>query len=210
MVQILELHPLRRHVPAGRRIDPGIHPGRRESIRSMKSFSTSSHSSGRDVDLICRRARTSGPAVDGNPDLDRARNHEDTRQARQSNRQEGPVGSTACTASADARVGTDRRPSHAAAVEDVWGIGRRWAKRLHELGIRTALDLSRVPPLEIRRGFNVVAMRTALELRGTPCQEVEEVESSSQDPRPFKVVRDDGDTLGGHVRSDRHPCRASG
>ena len=62
-------------------------------------------------------------------------------------------------------------------VEDVWGIGRRWAKRLHELGIKTALDLSRVPPLEIRRGFNVVAMRTALELRGTPCQEVEEVET---------------------------------
>ena len=63
------------------------------------------------------------------------------------------------------------------AVEDVWGIGRRWAKRLHELGIRTALDLSRVPPMEIRRGFNVVAMRTALELRGTACQEVEEVET---------------------------------
>ena len=59
------------------------------------------------------------------------------------------------------------------AIEDVWGIGRRWARRLHAIGIRTALDLSRAPATEIRRNFNVVAMRTALELRGVPCQELE-------------------------------------
>ena len=54
-------------------------------------------------------------------------------------------------------------------IEDVWGIGRRWSKRLRKLGIRTALDMSRAPATEIRRNFNIVAMHTALELRGTPC-----------------------------------------
>ena len=61
------------------------------------------------------------------------------------------------------------------AIQDVWGIGRRWARRFVDLGIRTALDLARVPPAEVRRNFNVVAMRTALELRGVPCQEIETV-----------------------------------
>jgi len=54
-------------------------------------------------------------------------------------------------------------------IEDVWGIGRRWSKRLRKLGIRTALDMSRTPPDEVRRNFNIVAMHTALELRGTSC-----------------------------------------
>jgi DNA polymerase V len=60
------------------------------------------------------------------------------------------------------------------AIEDVWGIGRRWSARLHALGVRTALDLSRMPASEVRRGFNIVAMHTALELRGVPCQELED------------------------------------
>ncbi|MEC7351519.1 MAG: Y-family DNA polymerase [Planctomycetota bacterium] len=60
-------------------------------------------------------------------------------------------------------------------IQDVWGIGRRWARRFLDLGIATALDLTRVPPTEVRRNFNVVAMRTALELDGVPCQELETV-----------------------------------
>ena len=59
------------------------------------------------------------------------------------------------------------------AIEDVWGIGHRWAKRLHQIGVHTAYDMSRVPATEVRRNFNIVAMHTALELRGVPCQELE-------------------------------------
>ena len=130
---------------------------------------------GRDVDLICRRARRAVLQWTGIPISI-------------------GIGTTKTLAKLANRIakkdpsaqGVYRLPTlesertgtlAATAVEDVWGIGRRWAKRLHEIGIRTALDLSRVPPIEIRRGFNVVAMRTALELRGTPCQEVEEVEA---------------------------------
>ena len=60
-------------------------------------------------------------------------------------------------------------------VKDVWGVGRRWASRLRELGVRTALDLSRMPTTELRRCFNVVAMRTGLELRGESCLDVQDV-----------------------------------
>ena len=72
------------------------------------------------------------------------------------------------------------RTLEAIGIQDVWGIGRRWARRFTDLGIRTALDLSRVPPSEVRRNFNVVAMRTALELRGVPCQQLETVPEPRQ------------------------------
>ena len=60
-------------------------------------------------------------------------------------------------------------------VQDVWGVGRRWARRLRELGVHTALDMSRMPTAELRRCFNVVAMRTGMELRGISCQEIQDL-----------------------------------
>ena len=60
-------------------------------------------------------------------------------------------------------------------VQDIWGVGRRWAARLREVGVHTALDMSRMPTTELRRCFNVVAMRTGLELRGVACQELQDV-----------------------------------
>ena len=60
-------------------------------------------------------------------------------------------------------------------VWDVWGVGRRWGARLREPGVHTAPDLSRVPTTELRWCFNVVAMRTGLELRGESCLEVQDV-----------------------------------
>jgi DNA polymerase V len=54
-------------------------------------------------------------------------------------------------------------------IEDVWGIGRRWSIKLREIGINTAQDLANADPIMIRKRFNVVMARTALELQGTPC-----------------------------------------
>jgi DNA polymerase V len=59
-------------------------------------------------------------------------------------------------------------------VGDIWGIGRRWSAKLDGLGIRSALDLSQVDPTWIRKHFNVVLERTALELRGVPCIAMEQ------------------------------------
>ena len=53
-------------------------------------------------------------------------------------------------------------------IEDVWGIGRRWSKRLQDQGVETAWDLSQMPQRRLRIELNVQALRTALELKGVP------------------------------------------
>lgn len=60
------------------------------------------------------------------------------------------------------------------AVGDVWGVGRQWDKKLFAQGIRTAHDLSAMNPHLLKKQFNVVLMRTAMELSGTPCGGLEE------------------------------------
>ena len=55
------------------------------------------------------------------------------------------------------------------AVGDVWGVGRRWAAKLEALGAATAAGLAAVPDGVLRQRFNVVLLRTALELRGVSC-----------------------------------------
>ncbi|KAB2832153.1 MAG: Y-family DNA polymerase, partial [Caedimonadaceae bacterium] len=51
-------------------------------------------------------------------------------------------------------------------LQDVWGIGPRWSKKLNTLGLTTALDLARAEPRWIRKTFNIVLAKTTLELRG--------------------------------------------
>ena len=65
-------------------------------------------------------------------------------------------------------------------VSDVWGVGRRLAERLAVSGIRTAWDLREHDPKRLRKRFSVVLARTALELRGTPCLELNAVEQPRQ------------------------------
>lgn len=54
-------------------------------------------------------------------------------------------------------------------VEEVWGIGHRYAAALRERDIYTARDLKYADPFWIRRHFTVVGARTVLELRGIAC-----------------------------------------
>ena len=54
-------------------------------------------------------------------------------------------------------------------VEDVWGIGRRFSKRLIELGIKTAYDFTTLSPEWVRAQMSVTGMRTWRELRGEAC-----------------------------------------
>ena len=54
-------------------------------------------------------------------------------------------------------------------IGDVWGIGRQWARFLEGHGTATAAALSQQPDSWIRRHLNVIGLRTATELRGTPC-----------------------------------------
>jgi DNA polymerase V len=65
-------------------------------------------------------------------------------------------------------------------VGNVWGVGRRMTARLNEGGIRTVLDLVRADVATLRRQFSVVLEKTLLELRGTPCLEVDHEPAAQQ------------------------------
>lgn len=58
-------------------------------------------------------------------------------------------------------------------IEDVWGVGDRWAKKLREKGICTANDLKNCDGLSIKKGFNSILASTTLELQGVPCFDLE-------------------------------------
>ena len=65
-------------------------------------------------------------------------------------------------------------------VGEVWGVGRRLAPKLEKSGIRTALDLARQEPEEIRKRHSVTLARTVMELRGISCIEDRLPEEPSQ------------------------------
>lgn len=62
-------------------------------------------------------------------------------------------------------------------VAEVWGVGRRLTMHLAGLGIQTAGDLARADPVLLRRRFGVLVQRTALELRGVPCIELDDFDA---------------------------------
>ncbi|MBT3560121.1 MAG: Y-family DNA polymerase [Flavobacteriaceae bacterium] len=58
-------------------------------------------------------------------------------------------------------------------VEDLWGVGRKYAKRLKQSGIRTALEFISTDEGWIRRNFSVNAVRLQKELKGEKCYDLE-------------------------------------
>lgn len=66
-------------------------------------------------------------------------------------------------------------------VKEVWGIGRRMTAHLEAMGIRTAMDLAQADPWTLRQKFSVVVEKTARELAGTPCLELEEADPPKQE-----------------------------
>ncbi|MDX5417891.1 MAG: Y-family DNA polymerase [Hymenobacteraceae bacterium] len=65
-------------------------------------------------------------------------------------------------------------------VGDVWGIGRRYAKKLAGFGIHTALDLRNATDAFVKKHMTVVGLRTVRELRGEPCLDLEMVAANKQ------------------------------
>ncbi len=66
-------------------------------------------------------------------------------------------------------------------VAEVWGVGRRMKLHLEGMGIRTAMDLARTDPWTLRKKFSVVIEKTARELAGTPCLELDEPDPPKQE-----------------------------
>ncbi|MBS0271430.1 MAG: Y-family DNA polymerase [Proteobacteria bacterium] len=65
-------------------------------------------------------------------------------------------------------------------LQEVWGIGRQWSKKLSYVGLRTAWDLAQADIDWIRKTFNLSLARTALELKGLPCSNIEGLVSSKK------------------------------
>lgn len=61
-------------------------------------------------------------------------------------------------------------------LEEVWGIGKALSTKLKDdLGLNTALDLSRCNLDLIRFNYNVTVAKTVMELQGIPCLELEDI-----------------------------------
>lgn len=65
-------------------------------------------------------------------------------------------------------------------VDDVWGIGGRLSKRLHTMGISTALQLADSNISMIRKSFDVIVERTVRELNGESCLALEDAPPPKQ------------------------------
>lgn len=60
-------------------------------------------------------------------------------------------------------------------IADVWGIGRRIAKRLKSIGVETAWDFVQKSEAWVRRELTVTGVRTWKELRGESCINIEDL-----------------------------------
>ena len=66
-------------------------------------------------------------------------------------------------------------------VAEVWGVGRRMKHHLNGMGIKTAMDLAKADARTIRKNFSVVIEKTARELAGTACLELDEPDPPKQE-----------------------------
>ena len=67
------------------------------------------------------------------------------------------------------------------AVSEVWGVGRRMTLHLQGMGILSAMDLAKAEPWMLRKKFSVVIEKTARELAGTSCLELDEPDPPKQE-----------------------------
>ncbi len=92
------------------------------------------------------------------------------------------------------------------AIEDIWGIGRRYAKSLRSHGIQTALQLRDADPTWAKQTYSVVMQRTILELRGHSCIPLELAPPSRQSimvsrsfSRPVTELRELKEAIATHL-----------
>lgn len=53
-------------------------------------------------------------------------------------------------------------------IEDVWGIGRRHAKRLRSIQVNTAYDFTQLPDSWVKKHLSIVGLRLKQDLQGIP------------------------------------------
>ncbi len=94
-------------------------------------------------------------------------------------------------------------------IDEVWGIGRRYAARLEALGVKTAYDLAEHNQTWVKATFNnIVIERTWRELNGEDCVPNEEMakKKSICTSRSFNGMITDLDGLRTHVSNYAARC----
>ncbi|MFD1624088.1 Y-family DNA polymerase [Azospirillum griseum] len=95
-------------------------------------------------------------------------------------------------------------------VADVWGVGRRNAVRLSQLGVTTAADLRDLDPRLARQALTVIGERLVQELRGLSCLSLDRMPSPRRSvavTRSFGQPVTEWDTMRQAVAS--HAARAA-
>lgn len=60
-------------------------------------------------------------------------------------------------------------------VEDIWGVGRKHAKRLNLIGVKTALDFININPAWVKNNMSIVGLRLQEDLKGIPVIDFETI-----------------------------------
>lgn len=88
-------------------------------------------------------------------------------------------------------------------IYELWGIGRRLAKRMYESGVYTIYDFARKDLEWVKRNLHVPGERSWRELHGQPCIELDHVQRTLQDSvsesRTFPIDVDDYDYVRARV-----------
>ena len=93
-------------------------------------------------------------------------------------------------------------------IEDVWGIGRQFAKKLKAKGVNKALDFTLLPDEYVRKEFTVVGLRLKKELEGISAIELDDVKTKKNiaTTRSFDKTYEDKSYLDERVATFAATC----
>ncbi|MDV7188535.1 Y-family DNA polymerase [Lutibacter sp. TH_r2] len=94
------------------------------------------------------------------------------------------------------------------AIESVWGIGRRFSKKLLEYNIRKAYDFVQLPDEFVRKQFSVVGLRLKKDLAGDPTIGFEKIQPKKNiaTTRTFEYALKDYDSIKERVATFANAC----
>lgn len=93
-------------------------------------------------------------------------------------------------------------------IEDVWGIGRQFSKKLKSKGVNKAFDFTLLPDEYVRKEFSIVGLRLKKELEGESVLDLEEVANKKNiaTTRSFDTTYSDKEYLEERVSTFAATC----
>jgi DNA polymerase V len=76
--------------------------------------------------------------------------------------------------------------------QDLWGVGKKLAGRLEQIGVTSALEFKNAEPRAVRKTLGVIGERLYREINGISCLELEEI---TQEKKSVMVSRSFGATI---------------